>query len=190
MILSAKRIAELHQDTKAWFKKYGYKDIVPAIYYDTNTIAAGAIPASTQFFNSPQLPAISNLIIPNQLPNPMIILAIGIQYWTPTAADRLLDPLILFERCELEFEKDNRRWPSYPICTVGGGSSINAIATSNALSNIGVNGVGNTFRRYQSPIAVEHEQTIRAWLSSDGTAVTSDTCVRVYIEGVEKRRLV
>lgn len=181
----------MYAETRPFFEKYGYRDVVPFQYFDTNALAAAAIPA-TEFFNAaPPAYAVSNLEQANELPYPAIILAIGLQTFGPAAT--VLDQLLVFQHCEIEFEKDNRKWPSFPVCAVPGGGGLNVAIKS--LEPAGpdqsaTQGLGNSFRRLHSPIAVEPDQVIRAWLYSDGTALNQIVRTRIILEGFEARRII
>lgn len=184
-MLTAKRIAQMYKETRPFFQKYGYKDVVPVQWFDTNDIAIGAIPGQTQFFNVANVFAVCNLEQPNEFPNPTIILAIGVQIFGTHA-----DAAVVFEHTEVAFEKDSRVQPSMPTCAVPGGGGVRAMAsqTNAAAIQVASNGLGNSFRRLHSPIAVDSEQSIRAWLYGDAVAaVAAATGVRIILEGIEWR---
>lgn len=178
----------MFKETRAFFEKYGFRDIVPVQWFDTNDIAIGAMPGQLEFFNAAPAFAISNLEEPNRLPYPTIIMALGVQTFGTIA-----DSLVVFEGAEITFEKDQKQTPSMPVCAVPGGGGINADGSqTNAAVGIEVvtNGLGNSFRNLQAPIAVEPGQNIRAWLLTNAAAVAAATGVRVILEGFMARRIV
>lgn len=185
-MLSARRIAQMYKETRPFFKKHGFKDAVPAQFFDTNELAAAAIPA-TEFFDRGPGNAICNLEQPNEFPNPVLVLAMGLQVFGTIA-----DVITVSQHTEVEFEKDQRKWTSYPSCAVPGGGGVNAAISTTvaAITQSATQGLGNSFRRFKTPIAVEQKQAFRCWMQSDGTAVAAITGVRIVLECIEIRRIV
>lgn len=191
-LMSPERIAQLYPNIGGYIREY--RDWAPVIRYDTNTLAAAVIPA-TQFFDSPPLVSICNLERQNEVPYRTIILGWSWQVVYSAvagAAPTIADALVIFEECEMELEKDNSNYPSWPTFAVPGGGGINAesapIAAGAATQNVS-NGLGNSWRLFYQPIVIDIEQTFRVWLRSSAvTALGAQTDVTIGLIGIEARR--
>ncbi len=180
-------IAQQFKDLAPYVGKV--RDWAPVVLFDTNDLAAAAIP-STQFFNAVKANAVTNLEIQNRVNYFTIVLGIGISIFSPNAATAIADAIIVRDECEIEFEKDGSIWPSIPVCSIPSGGGLNlAIGGGAAAIQWVTNGLGNTVFQLRQPIAISPKQAFSVWLRSSGaTALTAAVGVRIKLEGIEARR--
>lgn len=185
-IMSSRRIAEMYPNVAPMVA--GIKDWAPVVRYDTNTIAAGVIPQSIEFFNALPAFAVSNLEKQNEVPYRTIFL--GFSFAT---FGTISDTLLVFENSELEIEKDNRTQPSWPVCAIPSGGGVNAEISTTVAAPLesATFGMDNAWRMLMQPFAIDQDQSFRVWQrTAPAITVVADTYVRVGLLGIEARRVI
>lgn len=187
-MLTAEQLKQLSHDVEALYK--GVRGWEDACYFHIQTHAAGALAAETQYFNVVKAYGVSNMERANEFIYPFIVTEIGVQMFGLVADER-----VVFDEAELMIEKDQRKYPAFPVASLPGGGGM-AMAYSDltalaALVTYGTNGLGNSMWVLPAPIAFVPNQVFRGWIRSSAvTALGADTEIMVMLKGLVARTVI
>lgn len=186
MNLNAQQLKQLSHDTDALYR--GIRDWEDAIFFHTQDIAIGAMPAQTQYYNAVRAFGVTNMDRQNEFIFPTIITEVGVQIFGTVD-----DIMVVFEHSEVMLEKDQRQYPPMPTASLPGGGGLNvgiADGTAATFHQLGTNGVGNSMRPLRAPIAYVPNQIVRAWLRTDLAVLVAATGVMIMLKGLVARTVV
>lgn len=163
------------------------KQSISETKYDTLTLAAAAVPSSTQFFASPSADlAIKNFEGPGQLVlsgKLFLIQTIGFQITAIAAATTAQNIADVINNCAIRFQVDQKVMGTFPLMqlTGFGGAYVPsqvgvtaAAAPAGAVANFGItNGVPQNQPFRVRPMLIEGQKSFAAYLiGPTGTAIT------------------